>query len=154
MKASPYGKDGGPDEEGPNDNRVAPAVPVKRPVSVLAEADTTLRKQCADALMQAGFAVEARDSGIEAVVAARELQPDLIVLGSQLRDVPAREALEWLKANAALRETPILILGATPIDEAMLDGGQRVDVLPRPITALKIQRAIAAYFPATNNGAA
>ena len=152
MKASPYGD--GPNEEGRNDNRVAPAAPAKRPISVLAEADTTLRKQCADALMQAGFAVEARDSGIEAVVAARELQPDLIVLGSQLRDVPAREALAWLKANPALRETPILILGATPNDDAMLDGGQRVDVLLRPITALKIQRAIATYLPTTNNGAA
>jgi len=152
MKASPYDENNALREDAQNDDRVAPAA-AKRRISVLAEADAGLRKQCAEALEQAGFHVEARDSGIEAVVAARELQPDLIVLGSQLRDVPAREAIEWLKANAALRATPILILGATPADAIMIDARQSIDVLPRPITTHKIQRAIAEYFPAAKDGA-
>ena len=122
--------------------------PGKQRISVLAETDVTLRKQYAEALRQAGFAVEARESGIEAVVAAREFQPDLIVLGSQLRDVPAREAIDWLKANAMLEATPIVVLGGSLADEVVFARKkQRVDVVLKPLTADKIQHAITAHRP-------
>jgi DNA-binding response OmpR family regulator len=116
----------------------------KRRTSLLAEIDPVLQKQCAAILEQAGFDVETRNSGIDAVVAARELRPDIIVLGGQLRDVPAREAIGWLKANAELRSTPILVLDGTPTGDAngVMDIG--VALLQRPFTPLRIQRAIAA----------
>ena len=44
-------------------------------------------------LRSSGFAVDAVDSGIEAIIAARKRPPGLIIVAVQLRDVPGREAL-------------------------------------------------------------
>ena len=82
-------------------------------------ADPATLRFCRDALESAGFAVHAVDTGIAAVVAAREELPDLILLDIQLRDVPGREAIKWLRSIAALRSTPIVVLTAEAEDDAV-----------------------------------
>ena len=74
---------------------------------------------CRDALKSSGFAVDAVDSGIAAVVAAREDLPDLIFVDVQLRDVPGREAIRWLRSNPALQSTPIIVLTTNAEDDAV-----------------------------------
>ena len=81
--------------------------------------DPATLRFCRDALESAGFAVHAVDTGIAAVVAAREELPDLILLDIQLRDVPGREAIKWLRSIAALRSTPIVVLTAEAEDDAV-----------------------------------
>ena len=89
-----------------------------------------------------GFEIEAVDSGIGAVMAARERCPDLILVDMQLRDVPGREAVEWLRSNPALKSTPVIILAANSEDEAdaasMLPGV----LLRKPVSPVTIRRAI------------
>jgi CheY-like chemotaxis protein len=47
---------------------------------------------------------------IAAVVTARRILPDLILVDEQLRDVPGRDAVLWLRSNPELRSTPIIVL--------------------------------------------
>src|SRR5476651_252349 len=61
--------------------------------ALVVEAEPTTLRLCRDALESSGFVVDAVDSGIAAVVAAREALPDVIVMDLQLRDVPGREAI-------------------------------------------------------------
>jgi CheY-like chemotaxis protein len=89
-----------------------------------------------------GFEIEVVDSGIGAVMAARERCPDLILVDMQLRDVPGREAVEWLRSNPALKSTPVIILAANSEDKAdaapMLPGV----LLRKPVSPVAMRRAI------------
>ena len=92
--------------------------------------------------MSSGFVVEAVDSGIAAVVAAREERPDVIFVDLQLRDVPGREAIEWLRSNPALRSTPIVILTTKAEDEASLAAIRPDASLRKPVSPQTIRRVI------------
>lgn len=61
--------------------------------ALVAEADPAMLRLYREVLESSGFVVEAADSGIAAVVAAREGRPDLILVALQLRDVSGREAI-------------------------------------------------------------
>ena len=60
----------------------------------------------------------------------------------QLRDVPAREAVEWLRSNPGLRSTPIIVLTANSDEKldaaAILPGA----LLRKPVSPMTIRRAI------------
>jgi CheY-like chemotaxis protein len=93
-------------------------------------------------LEDSGFEIDTVDSGIGAVIAAREHHPDVILMDLQLRDVPAREAVEWLRSNPGLQSTPIIILTAKSDEKlytaAILPGA----LLRKPVSPMAIRRAI------------
>ena len=93
-------------------------------------------------LEDSGFEIDTVDSGIGAVIAARERHPDVILMDLQLRDVPAREAVEWLRSNPGLRSTPIIVLTANSDEKldaaAILPGA----LLRKPVSPMTIRRAI------------
>jgi two-component system, cell cycle response regulator len=93
-------------------------------------------------LTDLGFEIEVVDSGIGAVMAARERCPDLILVDMQLRDVPGREAVEWLRSNPALKSTPVIILAATGEDKADAPSIPPDMLLRRPVSPVAIRRAI------------
>lgn len=97
---------------------------------------------CRDALERAGFAVDAVDSGIDAIVAAREDLPDLIFVDVQLRDVPGREAIKWLRSIPALRSTPVIVLTAETEDDEVLAAARSGPSLHKPVSAAAIRRTI------------
>jgi CheY-like chemotaxis protein len=103
----------------------SPSLPRRRDLIVAAE-PATLRC-CSDVLKNSGFAVDiaVADSGLAAVVAAREDVPDLIFVDTQLRDVPGREAIKWLRSNPALQSTPIFILVPDGEDDAIFDATRK-----------------------------
>jgi CheY-like chemotaxis protein len=92
-----------------------PSEPPKRRVLIVEE-DPAALLVCRQVVEKAGFVVEAVDSGIAAVIAARNERPEFIFVAPQLRDVPGREAMAWLRANPALSAVPIVALAkpATP----------------------------------------
>jgi len=93
-------------------------------------------------LESSGFAVDAVDSGIAAVVAAREDLPDLIFVDVQLRDVPGPEAIRWLRSNPALQSTPIIVLTAEAEDDAVLAVTRPNPSLRKPVSLAAIWRTI------------
>jgi CheY-like chemotaxis protein len=74
-------------------------------------------------------------------MSARELPPDLIVVDQQLRDVSGNEAIGWLRANTALRATPIIVLTSSADDDAAAAAAPSA-TLRKPLSALAIRRAI------------
>lgn len=114
------------------------------PQALVVVTDPVMRKLCHDTLGNAGFAVvNSTESGAIALTAACEQRPDVILLSQQLSDVPAGEAVKWLRSNGDLATTPIIILGGTGKSGDTLPQ-ERVYVLPRPVTVTTIRRALVA----------
>ena len=116
------------------------APPVRR--ALVVEADPATQQVCRAALESSGFIVGMVDSGIGAVVAAREELPDLILIDLQLRDVPGREAIGWLRSNPALRSTPIIVLTANAGDDAELAEARPDASVRRPVSLAAMRRVV------------
>jgi CheY-like chemotaxis protein len=126
------------------DNAVTHDVLSPRPLwrALVVGADPVTLRFCRDALKCSGFAVDAVDSGIAAVVAAREDLPDLIFVDVQLRDVPGREAIRWLRSNPALQSTPIIVLTTNAEDDAAPDLTGPGPSLLKPVSLAALRRVI------------
>lgn len=113
-----------------------------RPRSALvAVTDPTIRQLCCDILDRVDFRVtNGIESGAAAIVQTRAQHPDIILLSQQLSDVPAREAVKWLRSNRESAATPIVVLGGEAGNNTA-PGGKTV-VLPRPITAARLYDAL------------
>jgi two-component system, cell cycle response regulator DivK len=119
----------------------SPSECVGRRVLVVESEPATLQ-MCRSVLEGSGFVVDAVDSGIAAVVAAREELPDVILMDLQLRDVPGREAIGWLRSNPALKSTPIIVLTDYAEDEAELAATRPGASLRKPLSPAMIRRMI------------
>jgi CheY-like chemotaxis protein len=111
------------------------------PRALIAIAEPSSVRLCREVLEKDGFLVDTVDSGIGAVVAVRERLPHIILIDLQLRDVPGREAVGWLRSNPALQSTPIVIIGGAE-ESRVLVAPQPGAVLRKPLTPDAIRRAI------------
>jgi DNA-binding response OmpR family regulator len=97
---------------------------------------------CREILEASGFLVEMVDSGVSTLVAALERTPQLIFMDLQLRDVPAREAVGWLRSNLNIQAIPVIILaGATDEIDLLATLAPGV-ILRKPLSPEAIRRAI------------
>jgi two-component system cell cycle response regulator DivK len=110
--------------------------------ALLVESNVGTQRLCRHVLERSGFVVDTVASGIQAVVSARNHQPDLILMDLQLPDVPCRQAVDWLRSNPALRSTPIVVLNGASGDGDNFADDLPVTVVPRPLSAQSLQRAI------------
>ena len=110
--------------------------------ALLVEPNVDSQRLCQDALERCGFIVDTVASGIQAVVCARSSQQDIILMDLQLPDVPCPQAIGWLRCNAALRLTPILVLNGGSTDSDKFAEAVPVAVIPRPLSMQSLQRAI------------
>ena len=110
--------------------------------ALIVGADPATLRLCRGVLEGSGFEVGAVESGMEAVVAARQRPPVLIFVASQLRDVPGREAVLWLRSNPALRATPVILLATYAEEDKDSGGGGPGVLLRKPFSAADIRKAI------------
>jgi DNA-binding response OmpR family regulator len=111
--------------------------------ALLVVADEAMRRLCSETLAETGFAVaDSIGNGAAAVASARERLPDVILLSQQLNDVPAIEAVRWMRAIAGLTATPVIILGGNAA--AAPDS---VTVLSRSVTATQLRKTLAEVLP-------
>ena len=111
--------------------------------ALIVGADPATLRLCTDVLAGSGFTIEVVESGMEAVIAARRLPPELIFVAAQLRDVPGREAVHWLRSNPALQATPVVMLAADSEVDARASAAGPIAVLRKPHTAAAIRQVIA-----------
>lgn len=121
-------------------SRLLPGRPQRR--AIVAEAGSETVALCRNSLESAGFAVAVVASGVDALSLARREPPDVILLGEQLRDVSAQEAVGWLRANPSLRSTPIIILTTNAESEQNLGNFAPGVSLRKPILPRMIQRTL------------
>jgi CheY-like chemotaxis protein len=110
--------------------------------ALVVEAEPATVQLCRRILESSGFVVDVVDSGIAAVVAAREKLLDVIFIDLQLHDVPGREAIGWLRSNPALGSTPIIVLTANAEDDADLAAIRPDASLRKPLSTITIRRAL------------
>jgi len=108
--------------------------------ALVANIDPAAHLVCVEALAAAGFSVlDGFQSGTMMMTAARESHADIILLDQQLSDVPAAEAIKWLRTIPALRTIPVIIVGGKLVPNRPDDN---VTILPRPINPERLLSAL------------
>src|SRR5574337_308389 len=103
--------------------------------ALVVEADSGTREICRAALECLGFSVNAVDSGVAAVTSARETKPDLVLFDLQLRDARGPDLLNWLRANPALHDVPMIAISVFSQDDgAHSIEGQVAGVVKKPVS--------------------
>jgi len=89
---------------------------------------------------QAGFAVRALNDPLRAIGLARDLRPDLIVLDVMMPELSGIQLLRMIRADALLRDTPVLFLTAKGETEDRLKGLESGadDYLAKPFDAREL----------------
>jgi len=80
---------------------------------LLVEDDRFLRRACEASLRQRGFTVVPAMDGEEGLRLARGETPDLILLDLLMPRLPGIEVLRALKADAATKGIPVLVLSTS-----------------------------------------
>ena len=106
------------------------------------------------ALEPEGFEVVPATGGREAIELARTTNPDFVVLDLMMPEVTGYDVVEALRADAATRETPIMVLTASNLTEAdkRLLNGRVLDVFKRGSVASSDIISLVKRVTARRNG--
>lgn len=107
--------------------------------ALVAASDAAARDACRSALV-AGWEVVVVDSGVAAVIAARQDAPAVIFVDLQLRDVPGGEAVAWLRSNPALDTVPIVLIAGGAEDDAEIAAIHPHALLRKPVSRGAVER--------------
>ena len=124
-------------------------------ILVVEDNELNLRLFC-DLLRVHGYEAEPVRDGREAVDRARAFAPDLIVMDIQMPYISGLELIEQLKADAALRATPIMAVTAYAAkgdEERIRDAGAE-GYVSKPISVMRFVAAVAALLEAAAGRAA
>jgi signal transduction histidine kinase/DNA-binding response OmpR family regulator len=90
----------------------------KEKISVLVVDDETVQRELLAAVLESeGFTVVQAAGGREAIQVAIAIKPDLVLLDLMMPDVTGLDVVRALRANAATKATPIMILTAKDLTE-------------------------------------
>jgi len=92
-----------------------------------------------------GFEVRVIGSGFEAVAAAMEFTPDLILLDVMMPGMDGPVTLAKLRSETSLRRVPVVFMTAK-IQPGEIDGYRRMDILdviPKPFDPMTLPATIA-----------
>ena len=111
--------------------------------AVVANTDPVSARLCRETLERIGFVTEHVDSGVAAVVAARDRVPDLILMDAQLRDASAAQVIGWLRcASMALASVPIIVIGTIDRSPLAVRDSRETVALRKPTSPAEIERAV------------
>ena len=100
---------------------------------------------CARLLERDGdFSVQEENCGTAALATALRFAPDLILLDLELADMPGEDVAEELRANASLRDVPIIVVtGSVTRDQAgTIHPTIGHPLLPKPIIPEELLRVV------------
>ncbi len=111
---------------------------------LFANDDQELREVLAALLTQLGYEYIATTSGAQAIQAALQILPDLIILDVLLPDRDGYSICRHIRNTPQIAEVPILLITATDTPEARLEGLQAGadDFLAKPIAVSELQLRI------------
>lgn len=113
-------------------------MPGRKPTVLLAEDDPGVSAIICALLKAHDFEVKATDSGLEALLLARSLAPDVVVLDINLPEMSGLEVCRELKAHSKTREMPVVFCSGEEhlSTEALAAGGAAF--LEKPGGVLKL----------------
>ncbi|MBI5839147.1 MAG: response regulator [Chloroflexi bacterium] len=89
---------------------------------LIAEDEPDIRELVAFTLRFAGYEVNAASNGEEAVQMASQIVPDLILMDVRMPRMTGYDACRLLKANATLKDIPVVFLSAKGQDSEIATG--------------------------------
>ena len=107
--------------------------------ALVVASDLAAQGACRSAL-EAAWDVEVVDSGVAAVIAARQSVPAVIFMDLQLRDVPGGEAIGWLRSNPGLGAVPIVVIAGGSEDDAEIAAIHPAALLRKPVSRGAVER--------------
>ena len=137
------GESGGDAPEKSTDER-----PFKHAHILLADDSQTNASMLSSYLEHMGYQVTTVQDGVEAVAAAQQLTPDVILMDIQLSSMDGLEATRRMRACDALRKTPIIALTALAMPgdrERCLEAGAN-DYLSKPLGVKELHKIIQAWL--------
>ena len=106
------------------------------------EDDAQFRRFVGSVLEQSGFALEAVETGIEALKRMRERTYDLVILDLVLPTVNGIEVFFSMRARAETRDTPILVTTGTFVTANLFARDRHVSVLQKPFDDRQLVAAV------------
>ena len=80
------------------------------------DSDPTYRRMISDLLTAQGFAVALAGDGLQGLIQARQLQPELILLDLNLPRIDGLELIKQLKAYSGTCRLPLIFMSRLPAD--------------------------------------
>lgn len=108
--------------------------------ALIAATDKVAGGICRSALEACSWEVVVVDSGVAAVIAARQTIPTMIFMDLQLRDVPGREAVGWLRSNPELTDVPIILIAGGAEDDDEIAVIHPSALLRKPVNRREVER--------------
>jgi CheY-like chemotaxis protein len=93
-------------------------VPLSFPLVLVVDDHAEGREICARILMQAGYRVTTAINGLDGLVKALSLRPDVIVMDLAMPDLDGLECTRQLALSSLTREIPVVVLTAHSTPEA------------------------------------
>ena len=116
-------------------------------ILVVEDNELNLKLFC-DLLRAHGYAAEPVRDGREAIERARAFVPDLVVMDIQMPHISGLELIEQMKADAGLRQIPIMAVTAYAAkgdEERIRDAGAE-GYVSKPISVMRFVAAVAALL--------
>ncbi|MDQ7821483.1 MAG: PAS domain S-box protein [Candidatus Eremiobacteraeota bacterium] len=126
---------------------VVPPSPPSESLILLAEDNETIIGMVTDYLQAKGYRVVVARNGGEAVTAAREWHPEVILMDVQMPGVDGLEATRRIRNEAAIRDIPVIALTALAMPgdrERCLEAGADY-YLSKPVSLKKLKAVIEAH---------
>jgi len=113
-------------------------------VVLVVDDDPLTRHRLQDELNELGYAVAVAKSGIEAIVMAKKLRPDVILLDVKTSEMEGWQVLSELKSNSLLSDIPVIIIS---VDEQQQTGSAfgATDYLMKPFQQHQLTHLLKKY---------
>lgn len=111
-----------------------PADRPRSPVVLVADGYPEHREWLLNLLNEAGFLVRTVTNGLEAVIAAHQLRPAVILMDLGLPVLDGIEATRLIKAIDELRAARVIALSPEPVDRPSFNSELFAAILPKPST--------------------
>ena len=118
------------------------------PLILVVDDDPDARLLLGGLIEDAGCRVATADSGIEALRLARELLPDMIFLDLRLPKISGYDVFRILRADEALRDTPVVIVSVVGSESRPGLSGAAA-ILDKPVGRQQVIEVIRRWLPQT-----
>lgn len=119
---------------------------MSRPLVLVAEDDFNVRLTLEIVLEDAGFEIMLAADGEEALRAARETTPDVILLDQIMPKLDGKQVLHALRQDEATRDVPVLVLSG--MERGVPDDWPGAQFVGKPFSPEELVRRIRAVLPA------
>jgi signal transduction histidine kinase len=131
-----------------NMEQITPAPPETTP-DVLVVDDTPANLQLLTGMLKKhGYRVRPVPSGRLAIQAVRKIKPDLILLDINMPDMNGYEVCEYFKADAALKDIPVIFISALDetIDKIKAFSAGGVDYITKPFQFNEVEARVQTHL--------